>query len=109
MRRCRYCGWEFQPAKSFYYYCTWECRVADVGPNYERDYRGHQRERDTHYDRGYNDGVRSGPMNTTIPPGIWKAAIQLVHPDRWADNPSLAALAHEVTIWLNQHRPQEPR
>jgi hypothetical protein len=46
-------------------------------------------------------------MNSTIPPGIWWAAIQLVHPDRWANDPSLAALAHEVTVWLNQHRPRE--
>lgn len=97
MRDCRYCRQPFEPAKPYYYYCTWECRVAHVGPDYERDGRGRDQR---------DDGGRARPMAPRIPPHIYKAAIVLVHPDRWQDTPSLAALAHEVTVWLNQHRPQ---
>jgi hypothetical protein len=107
MRRCRYsnCRRSFEPEKHFYFYCSWECRVADVGPHYERDYRGYQRSGDQRYDCGFWDGARARPTEPEIPPHIWKAAIVLVHPDRWHGEPSMQTLAHEVTVWLLEHRP----
>jgi hypothetical protein len=109
MRRCRYhnCRKPFEPEKDFYYYCSWDCRVADVGPHYERDYRGRQRSSDESYDRGYWDGARGRPTAQEIPPAIWKGMVLFCHPDRWQTEPGLAALAHEVTIWLLTHRPME--
>jgi hypothetical protein len=106
MRRCRHCRQEFEPTKPYYYYCSWPCRVADVGPNYEGDARGHQRSYDNAYDRGFNDGLRSGPMNPGIPAHIWKVLACLVHPDRWEDAPALKTIAHEAMVWLNAHRPR---
>jgi hypothetical protein len=103
MRRCRYrnCRKPFTPEKDFYYYCSWDCRVADVGPHYERDYRGDQR-----YDRGWHDAWRAKPPPTeTMPPHIWRALAVLVHPDRWQQEPGLLALSHEAMVWLNAHRP----
>jgi hypothetical protein len=110
MRRCRNpgCGQYFTPQKDFYVYCCWQCRVAHVGEHYE-DRRGWQRERDNAYDRGYRDGLRAGPMNHSVPPGIWKALASLAHPDKWQDSPAMLALCHEAMIWLNQHRPKDSR
>lgn len=80
--------------------------MADVGPNYERDYRGYQRSHDQHYDRGYWDGTRAQPIDRpTMPPHIWKALVVLVHPDRWQQEPGLLTLSHEAMVWLNTHRP----
>jgi hypothetical protein len=109
MRRCRFykCRKSFFPEKCFYFYCSWECRVADVGPNYEHDYRGHQRSRDEHYDRGFWDGTRAKPPGQPeMPPHIWKALAVLVHPDRWDNAPvGINELSHEAMIWLLDHRP----
>jgi hypothetical protein len=107
MRRCRYsnCRKSFEPEKHYHFYCSWECRVADVGADYQRDYRGYQRSGDQQYDRGFWDGARTKPPGLEIPPHIWKAAIVLVHPDRWQGEPSMQTLAHEVTVWLLEHRP----
>jgi hypothetical protein len=110
MCRCRYYKYRqsFFPEKPFYSYCCWDCRVADIGPHYERDYRGHQRERDTHYDRGWNDAWRSKPPGQPeMPPHIWRALAVLVHPDPWQQEPGLLALSHEATVWLNTHRTSE--
>ena len=109
VRRCRYwrCKRPFLPPKPHFYYCTWECRVADVGAGYARDYRGYQRDRDTHYDRGFWDGARARPADIDIPSGIWKGLIRLCHPDRYAQEPGLQALAGEVTRWLIEHRPSQ--
>jgi hypothetical protein len=106
MRWCRYwkCRQEFSPPKPNYYFCSWQCHQAHYAEN---DYRGYRRSSDQSYDRGYWDGIRSGPMNSTIPPHIWKALAVLVHPDRWQDAPALLAIAHEAMVWLNQHRPPE--
>jgi hypothetical protein len=106
MRRCRHCQEWFEPEKLYYWYCSWDCRVADVGSDYQRDYRGHQRARDNTYDRGFWDGMRSGPMNSTIPPGIWKGLLLFCHPDKWQGEPGLVTLATEVTRWLLEHRPR---
>jgi hypothetical protein len=108
MRRCRnpFCSRSFIPAKYFYAYCSWACRVAHVGEDYTHDYRGYQRDRDQSYDRGFWDGVRVSPPGLEMPPGIWKAAMMLVHPDRWENAPEMRALAHDVTVWLLKHRPQ---
>jgi hypothetical protein len=110
MRRCRYhkCRKSFYPEKDFYYYCSWGCLVADVGPNYERDYRGHQRERDRHYDRGWHDAWQSRRLTEpTIPTGIWKGLLLFSHPDKHEQEPGLKTLAEEVTRWLLEHRPVE--
>jgi hypothetical protein len=109
MRRCRYwkCRQPFTPQKDYYYYCSWDCRVADVGPNYERDSRGYQRDRDTHYDRGWNDAWRFRTASIDIPPGIWKGLLLFCHPDKWQGEPGLVTLATEVTRWLLEHRPPE--
>ena len=109
MRRCRHhkCRKAFEPAKDFHHYCSWDCRVADVGPHYERDYRGSQRSGDQRYDRGFWDGARATPPDIEIPPHIWKAALVLVHPNRWQTEPGLARFAHEVTPWLLAHRPAD--
>jgi hypothetical protein len=85
----------FQPKKVFHYWCSWTCRQADP-----RDPRGHQRARAMASDRGSRDGLR-----TTIPPAIWKALVQLCHPDRWEGSAGLQALAHEASVWLLEHRP----
>jgi hypothetical protein len=110
VRRCRNpkCGQYFAPpaGKDFWVYCSWPCRVAHVGEHYE-DARGWQRERNQHYDRGYWAGVRSGPLNSTIPPGIWKGLLLFCHPDKWQGEPGLVTLATEVTRWLLEHRPPE--
>jgi hypothetical protein len=110
MRRCRYhnCRQPFEPEKDFYYYCSWDCRVADVGPHYERDYRGYQRSGDQRYDRGYWDGMNAGPAGPEIPQGIWKGMMLFCHPDKWASEPGLVALAAEITRWLLDHRPRGP-
>jgi hypothetical protein len=111
MRRCRYwrCRKSFFPEKHFYFYCSWDCRVADVGADYGRDNRGYQRSSDERYDRGWNDAWRSKPPPTeTMPPHIWRALAVLVHPDRWQQEPGLLALSHEAMVWLNTHRPSDP-
>jgi hypothetical protein len=110
MRRCRYrnCRKPFEPEKDFYYYCSWTCRVADVGPHYERDYRGYQRNRDQSYNRGYWDGARATPPGPAIPPGIWRGMILFCHPEKWQGQRGLVALATEVTRWLLDHRSREP-
>jgi hypothetical protein len=99
MRHCRYwrCKRQFWPAKSYFSYCSWDCRVADVGPDYQRDDRGHQRERDT-----------QPPLTETMPPDIWRALVMLVHPDRWQQEPRLLSLSHRAMVWLNTHRPSDP-
>jgi hypothetical protein len=106
-RYCRYrlCRQPFTPEKEFYYYCSWACRVADVGPHYERDYHGYQRSGDQRYDRGFWDGTRARPSGAEIPLPIWKGLVLFSHPDRWQGEPGLQTLAHEVTIWLLAHRP----
>jgi hypothetical protein len=70
VRCCRYwrCKRPFWPEKRHYYYCSWDCRVADVGVDYARDYRGYQRDHDTHYDGGFWDGARVRPADVDIPP-----------------------------------------
>jgi hypothetical protein len=108
MRRCRYrlCGQYFMPAKPNYWFCCWEHCQAHYA---QHDYRGHQRERDTHYDRGWHDAWRSKPSPIeTIPPHIWRALVVLVHPDRWQQEPRLSALSHEAMVWLNTHKPVDP-
>jgi hypothetical protein len=109
MRRCRYhkCRKSFYPEKDFYCYCSWGCRVADVGPHYERDYRGRQRSYEQSYDRGYHDAWWAPPPGPEIPHGIWKGLMLFCHPDKWQDNPGLVTLATEVTRWLLEHRPRE--
>jgi hypothetical protein len=108
-RWCRYsnCRQPFTPEKDFYYYCSWDCRVADVGPNYARDYRGSQRNGDQRYDRGYWDGTRARPSASApeIPQGIWRGMVLFCHPDKWESEPGLMTLATEVTRWLLDHRP----
>lgn len=106
MCRCRYrqCGQEFWPRKLNYYFCSWECHqahYADVG----HDYRSYQRERNQSYDRGFWDGARARPPEPEIPQCIWKGLVLFCHPDRWQAEPGLATLAHEVTLWLLEHRP----
>jgi len=93
VRRCRYwrCKRPFWPRKPNFHYCTWDCRVADVGADYARDYRGHQ--------------VRLADID--ILPGIWKALVVLVHPDRWQGTPALLPIAHEAMVWLLEHRPSQ--
>jgi hypothetical protein len=110
MRYCRYrrCKRPFWPAKHYFYYCSWDCCVADLGANYQRDDRGHQRERDTHYDRGWHDAWRSKPLPTeTMPPYIWRVLAVLVHPDRWQQESGLLSLSHQAMVWLNTHRPAD--
>jgi hypothetical protein len=107
MRRCRYrlCRQEFWPPKPNYYFCSWECHQAYYAePGH--DYRGYQRSHDQSYERGFWDGARARPPDLEIPIHIWKAAMVLVHPDKWQGVPAMQALAHEVTVWLNQHRPK---
>jgi hypothetical protein len=104
MRQCRNprCHETFVPKKRYHYWCSWDCRVADVG----NDYRGYQREREQQYDRGFWDGTRARPSaTTTMPPHIWKALAVLAHPDRWQTEPGLLDLSHEAMVWLNTHRP----
>jgi hypothetical protein len=110
-RRCRYhkCRQPFTPEKDFYYYCSWDCRVADVGSEYQRDFRGYQHSGDQHYDRGFWAGTRAQPSGLEIPQGIWKGLVLFSHPDKWQGEPGLATLAHEVTLWLLAHRPDEAR
>ena len=108
--RTRHCRWRecrqpFTPEKEFYYYCCWQHRVADVGSEYERDYRGYQRSQDQSYDRGFWAGARAQPPGPEIPPGIWKGLILFSHPDKWQAEPGLETLATEVTRWLLAHRP----
>jgi hypothetical protein len=107
MRRCRYsnCRKLFNPEKDFYYYCCWDCRVADVGADYQHDYRGYQRSGDQRYDRGFWDGTRAGPSEPEIPQGIWRGMLLFCHPDKWQGEPGLVALAGEITRWLIEHRP----
>jgi hypothetical protein len=106
MRHCRNpeCQQSFEPAKDFYVYCSWECRVAHVGEHYD-DRRGWQQERNQSYDRGFWDGTRATPPEVEIPPQIWKALAVLVHPDRWQETPALLPIAHEAMVWLLEHRP----
>jgi hypothetical protein len=102
MRRCRYhsCRKLFEPAKHFYYYCSWDCRVADVGADY-------QRHRDQSYDRGYHDAWQAKTPGSEIPHGIWRGMILLCHPDKYEQEPGLKTLAGEITRWLLEHRPGE--
>jgi hypothetical protein len=82
--------------------------VADVGPNYEHDYRGYQRSGDQRYDRGFWDGTRAQPPGQAhIPAGIWKGLLLFCHPDKHQQEPGLKTLAEEVTRWLLDHRPTE--
>jgi hypothetical protein len=107
MRRCRYhkCRQPFEPQKDFYFYCSWGCRVADVGSHYE-DGRGYQRERNEHYNRGYWDGVRSRPPTIGIPKPIWLKLLAFSHPDKWMSAATgIRETADEVTRWLLEHRP----
>ena len=106
MRHCRNpeCRQSFEPAKDFYVYCSWACRVAHVGEHDEDD-RGHQRSRDQSYDRGFWGGARVRPLEVEIPPQIWQALAVLVHPDRWQGTPALLPIAHEAMVWLLAHRP----
>jgi hypothetical protein len=111
MRRCRYrqCGQSFWPKQPHYYFCSWACHQAHYADD-RNDYRGHQRSRDSAYDRGYTDGLRSGPMNTAIIPAhIWRGLLLFSHPDKWQGEPGLLTLANDVTRWLLQHRPREEK
>jgi hypothetical protein len=109
MRRCRYrlCRKPFSPEKDFYYYCSWDCRVADVGAHYEKrtyDRQGQGRS----YDQGYWARTRARPATDLgIPKGIWKGMLLLCHPDKYAQEPGLQTLANEITRWLINHRPFE--
>jgi hypothetical protein len=109
MRRCRYslCRKPFQPEKHFHFYCSWECRVADVGAHYEK--RAYDRQvRDHSYDQGYWAGARAqSSADPILPPHLWKAFAVLVHPDRWGDVPEgIKALSHKRMVWLNAHKPE---
>jgi len=108
IRRCRYrpCGKTFQPEKHFYCYCSWDCRIADVGEfDEKRSYD--QQGSDRSYDRGFWDGARARPSaDVVLPAHLWKAFAVLVHPDRWGDAPDgIKALSHECMVWLNTHNP----
>jgi hypothetical protein len=107
MRRCRYrqCGQVFWPEKSNYYFCSWACHQAHYAEP-GNDYRGYQRSRDEHYDRGFWDGARARPAELEIPLGIWRGLLRLAHPDKWQGEPELVSLSTEVTRWLLEHRPK---
>jgi len=57
------------------------------------------------YDAGYRDGVAQGQRQDMMPLTIWRALMTVTHPDRYDGSP-LAKTAHEVTVWLIQHRPR---
>jgi hypothetical protein len=111
MRWCRnpLCRQAFRPAKDFYVYCSWACRVAHVGEDYTRDSQGYQRGREQAYDGGFWDGTRLHPPPVAIPSGIWKGLMLFSHPDKWQSEPGLLPLASEITRWLLDHRPSEER
>jgi hypothetical protein len=55
MRYCRYgqCKRPFWPEKSYFYYCSGDCRVADMGADYQGDDRRYQRNSDERYGCGF--------------------------------------------------------
>jgi len=85
-RRCRHCGRVYQPQRRYHYWCSWTCRVADVGAHHRR--------------------VASAAV-LQIPRGIWKGMLLLCHPDKYEHEPGLRAVAGEVTRWLLEHRPPD--
>ena len=100
MRVCRRCGRQFRPEKAYYHYCTWACLLAD-----ERMGRAFGDTWQEGYNTGFRDGVAQGQQQGLMPPAIWRALLSVAHPDRYQDSP-LAKSAHEVTVWLIQHRPR---
>jgi hypothetical protein len=99
MRACRGCGRQFRPDKASHHYCTWACLLAHA--------RGRGASGSTWqegYDAGYRAGLAQAHQQRWMPPAIWRALMSVAHPDRHQDSP-LAQTAHEVTVWLIQHRP----
>jgi flagellar biosynthesis/type III secretory pathway protein FliH len=108
LRTCRFCGTSFEPLKPYFFWCSYACRQADP-----QDGRGFQRSREASYDigyfdgyrRGYQQGLAEGRQHAGIPQSVFRAALQLCHPDRYQQTP-LCAVATQVTRWLIEHREQ---
>jgi hypothetical protein len=100
MHSCRACGRRFQPIKSDYFWCSWDCRQAD---GEERGYHSAGNIWQAGYDAGYKDGLNVHP---SLPLPLWRAMIRMAHPDMHQASP-LEPIANEVTRWLLEHRPQE--
>jgi hypothetical protein len=118
MRACRRCGTAFQPAKPFYFWCSLVCRKADYLEAQAEPYSASDvgRAFDKGYDRGYAAGLAEGQRQTRpigskgqarepLPLDLWRQLAHLAHPDRFQGSP-LEPIAHEVMVWLNQHRPE---
>jgi hypothetical protein len=82
--------------------------VEHVGEHYE-DPRGWGRERNTHYDRGFADGLRARPAAFSLSLRHWRFMIAHLHPDRFERQPDEQVLANEVLKWLNANRPPDLR
>jgi len=107
MRSCRACGRRFQLIKSYYYWCSWDCRQADRGG---REYHSSGDIWQAGYDVGYRDGLHDGRahgrQHVSLPLPVWRGLIRIAHPDRHQAS-SLEPIANEVIRWLLEHRPQE--
>jgi hypothetical protein len=67
----------------------------------------HERPRDTF--RSEERPRSRAPTSTSLPTPpdpIWRALVQLAHPDRWQEaDRGLQQASHEATVWLNAHKP----
>jgi hypothetical protein len=57
------------------------------------------------YRDGYTADYEAGRQHAGVPTTVFRAALQLCHPDRYQQTP-LCAVATEVTCWLIEHREQ---
>jgi hypothetical protein len=98
VRTCRYppCGKVFEPLKQTYWHCCWDHYLLDK-----------ERKGQPLYDLGWKDGYAAGfaagRQQAGVPSSVFKAAISLVHPDKYQDSPLVCA-ANTVTRWLIDHR-----
>jgi hypothetical protein len=100
LRTCRYppCGKAFEPEKPSYWWCCYDHYLMDKERKGQPLY-------DVGYRDGYAAGYEAGRQHAGVPQSVFRAALQLCHPDRYQQTP-LCAVATEVTRWLIEHREQ---
>jgi hypothetical protein len=97
VRICKRCKEIFAPMRPYHQLC-WPCWHAEqtAGEDEAAWHAGYQ--------TGYRQGVLDGQRAGELPEPIFKGLLRLTHPDMHSGT-TLGPLAHEVTVWLLNHRP----
>jgi hypothetical protein len=102
VRICKRCKQIFVPLRPYHRLCwaCWQTEQAENEPDASTDATAWH----AGYQAGYQQGVQDGRRAGELPAPIFKGLLNLIHPDRHSGT-ALERTAHELTVWLLQHRP----